>query len=146
MFLFMTQINEIDTDTLMFEDDDVTLSEVPEEDIDAANLHILHELEEVWMWQFLFTEHNRCFHLFIHLLQKLKEIGRNFSSLRIAVKNKFSVRNFKSATSVYFRKRGKMIHQDIDKDVDCFIGFAQPFECEEKNEHINLNKSRSYLY
>lgn len=41
------KINEIDTDTLMFEDDDVTLSEVPEEDIDAANLHILHELEEV---------------------------------------------------------------------------------------------------
>lgn len=100
------------------------------------------------MWQFLFTEHNRCFHLFIHLLQKLKEICRNFSSLRIAVKNKFSVRNFKSATSVYFRKRtrGKMLHQDIDKDVVCFIGFAQPFECEEKNEHINLNKSRSYLY
>jgi hypothetical protein len=31
----------------MFDDDDVTLSEVPEEDIDAANLHILHELEEV---------------------------------------------------------------------------------------------------
>lgn len=47
MILFMKQINEIDTDTLMFEDDDVTLSEVPEEDIDAANLHILHELEEV---------------------------------------------------------------------------------------------------
>lgn len=82
MVLFMKQINEIDTDTLMFEDDDVTLSEVPEEDIDAANLHILHELEEVWMWQFLFTEHNRSFHLFIHLLQNLKEICRNFSSLQ----------------------------------------------------------------
>ncbi|XP_062605447.1 RAD52 motif-containing protein 1-like [Saccostrea cucullata] len=41
------KINEVDADTVMFEDDDITLSEVPEEDIDAANLHILHELEEV---------------------------------------------------------------------------------------------------
>ena len=48
LFLIVKQINEVDSDTVMFEDDDdVTLRELPEEDIDAANLHILHELEEV---------------------------------------------------------------------------------------------------
>lgn len=47
MFFFMIQINEIDIDTLMFEDDDVTLSEVFEEDIDVVNFYILYELEEV---------------------------------------------------------------------------------------------------
>lgn len=47
MFFFMIQINEIDIDTLMFEDDDVILSEVFEEDIDVVNFYILYELEEV---------------------------------------------------------------------------------------------------
>lgn len=47
MFFFMKQINEIDIDTLMFEDDDVILSEVFEEDIDVVNFYILYELEEV---------------------------------------------------------------------------------------------------
>lgn len=32
---------------LMFEDDDVILSEVFEEDIDVVNFYILYELEEV---------------------------------------------------------------------------------------------------
>lgn len=47
MFFFMIQVNEIDIDTLMFEDDDVILSEVFEEDIDVVNFYILYELEEV---------------------------------------------------------------------------------------------------
>lgn len=47
MVFFMKQINEIDIDTLMFEDDDVILSEVFEEDIDVVNFYILYELEEV---------------------------------------------------------------------------------------------------
>lgn len=47
MFFFMIQINEIDIDMLMFEDDDVILSEVFEEDIDVVNFYILYELEEV---------------------------------------------------------------------------------------------------
>lgn len=107
----------------MFEDDDVTLSEVPEEDIDAANLHILHELEEVWMLQSLFTAHCRwCYHN-IHVLHKPKEICMNFSHQisRTAGVNEFNVSNVKAAISRYLRKHWGMLHRDINKDVDCFI-------------------------
>lgn len=138
----------------MFEDDDVTLSEVPEEDIDAANLHILHELEEVWMLQSLFTAHSRwCYHNIMCWKFVFKKICMNFSHQisRTAGVNGFNVSNVKAAISRYLRKHWRMLHRDINKDVDCFISVHNLLNLEfdimeEKNKHTNLKKSSSFLF